>query len=146
MNKEIQKGKNPTSTSENPGAEAEYCAWSLYTTTPRGLADHLHHPSQPNQWPCHPYLIEGNSSRLPWHREWAGKPVSCFQSLMLQQESQWSLAKFLIWHRINFYRWKNQRTEYVTELASQSFIVALGLLHQVFIKLYNRLAEGRKDL
>lgn len=59
MNKEIQKGKNLTSTPENPGAKdlsAQHHqeGWqTTYATLPTLTND-----------PYHPYLTEGNSSPL----------------------------------------------------------------------------------
>ena len=37
--------KNPTATSEEPGAKAGSCAGPLRSTPPKGRADHLSHPS-----------------------------------------------------------------------------------------------------
>ena len=47
--------RNPSATSEEPGAKAGYCACPLHSTSSRRWADHLSHPSSP-------YPVSGTSS------------------------------------------------------------------------------------
>ena len=42
-----KKTKNPTATSEEPGAKAGHCACPLHSAPPKGWADHLSHTSGP---------------------------------------------------------------------------------------------------
>ena len=43
--KDTKQPKNPTATSEEPGAKAGYCPCPLHTAPPKGWAKHLSHPS-----------------------------------------------------------------------------------------------------
>ena len=90
MNNKIQKGQNPRTTSEAPGAKAGYCAWALHTAPPKGSADLLSHPIPPSRSADPSPLSPIIGARLP-SRGANRVPVTCFHSLVLQ-ESQWSLA------------------------------------------------------
>ena len=75
-----KKTKNPTTTSEELGAKAGYCACPLHTAPPRGWANHLSHPSGPTPGPTPtltPYASEskGNCYLFSLPPAAAGVPV-----------------------------------------------------------------------
>ena len=80
MNNKIQKGQNPTATSQEPGAG--YWAWSLHTAPPRRRG--CRPPKLPLLWPNPPgapTLTPFKGATCSPHRasKWA---VTCFRSLV----------------------------------------------------------------
>ena len=66
--------RNPSATSEEPGAKAGYCACPLHSTSSRGWADHLSHPASLN--PAHlPTLILSQESAHAPPRPSGNSPV-----------------------------------------------------------------------
>ena len=87
-----KKTKNPTATSEEPGAKAGgretaqgTAHYPLHSTPPKGRADHLSHASSPT--PGHtPTLTPYKEPALPASgSEQAGEPVTGSRSPLLQQ-------------------------------------------------------------
>ena len=73
---------------QGTGAKAGYCACPLHTTSPKGWAKHLSHPS--DQTPGHTLTLTPYKERAqpPLGREQAREPVVCSHPPLLQQGPQ----------------------------------------------------------
>lgn len=102
MNSKIQKGQNPTTTSEAPGAKAGYCAWALYTTPPKGSADLLSHPSHLPNPLIHPHFHPLKEPGCP-----LGEPTGSLLLVVILlccgRSPNKALPEFLFWPLINSY-------------------------------------------
>ena len=68
----------------NWGAKAEYCAWSLHATPPKGWADKLSHSPGPTHLFTPTFTTSKETVHCPCLRAKARAPVICSHSLMLQ--------------------------------------------------------------
>lgn len=95
MNSKIQKGQNPTTISEAPGAKAGYCARALHIAPPKGSAGLLSHP------------IPSSQSADPLPLSPLGEPTGSlllvFTLLCCRRSPNKALPEFLIWPLINSY-------------------------------------------
>ena len=88
INNKIQKGQNPASTSEAPGAKAWPWACPLHTASPKGWADLLSHPSSPTV----DIPLPSPHKRNQLLGKGAREHVNCFCYFLQLQEPQQSLA------------------------------------------------------
>ena len=97
-----KKTKNPTATSEEPGAKAGHCTCPLHKTPPEGWADHLSYPSSltpgntstltPCKEPARPALTKGEQGNL----------LSVLAPPCCSRGPSKALPAFLVWPFINF--------------------------------------------
>ena len=129
INNKIQKGQNPASTSEAPGAKAWPWACPLHTASPKEWADHLSHSSGPTHhdvttlkpfkklFPATPFPASGSKQ---------GNLLLVLTLLICSPSPGKALPEFLIWHFINFYC--VQEPWWVIPLAYQFFSFQILLL------------------
>ena len=117
--KKIQKTKNPVVTSEKLGAKANTTDAPLHTTSPKGWANYLGHPSSPS--PGHtPNKPTITLCKEPAHQAESPHPHTCSHPCTLELAREQGnllfdffpsyssggpskgLLELLIWHLINF--------------------------------------------